>query len=231
LVHGSLATGADEWQMQRPLAGVGYRLTVLDRRGYGGSSAPAEDFLVDADDIADLMGDGAHLVGHSYGGLGVMLAAAKRPEATWSLTVLEPAVVQAAASDPAWQALTAEIRAMWDADVPARDWVVRFLSAVGSDPDHLPNELVDAAADLAPVFRDGRPYFECDVPFAELAAARFPKLVVAGGHHRGLDAMCRDLATRIGADLAVVTGAGHEVQFVGAPLNDLLVDLWSRSWP
>ena len=90
LVHGSLATGAEEWEAQRPLAEEGFRLLVLDRRGYGRSPvATGEDFLVDADDIVELMGDGAHLVGHSYGGLGVMLAAARRPDATKSLTLLE----------------------------------------------------------------------------------------------------------------------------------------------
>lgn len=43
-----------------------------------------EDFLRDTDDIAELMGDAAHLVGHSYGGLGVLFAAARRPDATVS---------------------------------------------------------------------------------------------------------------------------------------------------
>ena len=85
LVHGSLATGAEEWQAQRPLADEGFRLLVPDRRGYGQSpAAEGEDFLRDGDDIADLMGDGAHLVGHSYGGLGAMFAAARRPDATLS---------------------------------------------------------------------------------------------------------------------------------------------------
>src|SRR5688500_20141389 len=66
LVHGSLATGADEWQAQRPLADEGFRLLVPDRRGYGRSpAARGEDFLADGEDIAELMGDGAHLVGHS----------------------------------------------------------------------------------------------------------------------------------------------------------------------
>jgi pimeloyl-ACP methyl ester carboxylesterase len=64
LVHGSLATGSDEWQAQRPLADRGFRLIVPDRRGYGRSpAAQGEDFLVDADDIARLMGNGARLVG------------------------------------------------------------------------------------------------------------------------------------------------------------------------
>jgi pimeloyl-ACP methyl ester carboxylesterase len=58
LVHGSLATGLDEWQAQRPLADERFRLLVLDRRGYGRSPAvPGEDFLRDADDIIDVMGD------------------------------------------------------------------------------------------------------------------------------------------------------------------------------
>ena len=92
LVHGSLATGAEEWVAQQPLSEEGFRLIALDRRGYGRSPAAAgEDFLADAEDIAEFMGDGAHLVGHSYGGLGAMCAAARRPEATLSLTLLEPA--------------------------------------------------------------------------------------------------------------------------------------------
>ena len=56
-------------------------------------TAVGEDFLRDADDITALMGDGAHLVGHSYGGLGAMFAAARRPEASRSLTLLEPAAL------------------------------------------------------------------------------------------------------------------------------------------
>ena len=90
LVHGSLATGAEEWDAQRPLADEGFRLLVIDRRGYGQSPAAAgEDFLADTDDIAELMGDGAHLVGHSYGGLGAMFAAARGPKRRCHSTLLE----------------------------------------------------------------------------------------------------------------------------------------------
>jgi pimeloyl-ACP methyl ester carboxylesterase len=42
----------------------------LDRRGFGeNSSADGEDFEVDARDIAEALGEGAHLVAHSYGGV------------------------------------------------------------------------------------------------------------------------------------------------------------------
>ena len=111
LVHGSLATGAEEWQAQRPLAEDGYRLLVLDRRGYGRSpTIEGEDFLRDADDIAELMEDGAHLVGHSYGGLGALYAAARRPEETLSLTLLEPGAFALGQRTPAAQTLVHEVR-------------------------------------------------------------------------------------------------------------------------
>ena len=48
LVHGSLASGEDEWQAQKPLADAGFQLLAPDRRGYGRSpSADGEDFLRD----------------------------------------------------------------------------------------------------------------------------------------------------------------------------------------
>jgi pimeloyl-ACP methyl ester carboxylesterase len=227
LVHGSLATGLEEWEAQRPLADEGFRLLVLDRRGYGQSpAADGEDFLVDGDEIAELMGDGAHLVGHSYGGLGVMFAAARRPEATKSLTVLEPAAFAVAAEHPEVRPFLDEVRGMWDNDLPDKEFVVDFLEAVGSDPDEFPPEFLAAAVPLVPVFRHGRRFSEADVPLAELAAASFPKLVVSGGHSPAFEAMCDVLAERIGGERAVIEGAGHEIQFTGQPINDALLELW-----
>ena len=227
LVHGSLATGAEEWQAQRPLADERFRLLVLDRRGYGRSPAvQGEDFLRDADDIADLMGNGAHLVGHSYGGLGVLFAAARRLDATLSLTLLEPAAFALGQHHPAARALVADVRRLLDQDLPDEAWVVRFLKLVGSDPDALSPELIAAAVPLVPVLRRGRPMWEGEPPLAELASAAFPKLVVSGGHSAGFDAICDDLAERIGASRSAVEGAGHEIQFTGPPLNEALLALW-----
>ena len=225
LLHGSLATGAEEWQAQRPIAEQGYRLLVLDRRGYGRSPMiEGEDFVRDADDIAALMDDGAHLVGHSYGGLGALLAAARRPDATLSLTLLEPAAFAMGQREPAARALVDEVRRLWALDLQDEEWVVRFLSIVGSD--ELPPESIAAAVPLVPVFRRGRPVWETELPLAELAVAAFPKLVVSGGHNAGFEAICDDLAEQIDASRAVIEGAGHEVQFTGPPLNNALVTLW-----
>jgi len=232
LVHGSLATGADEWQAQRPLADEGFRLLVVDRRGYGKSpAADGEDFLQDADDIVALMGEGAHLVGHSYGGLGALFAAARRPDATLSLALLEPATFALGQDDEAARLLVERVRDLWDQDLPDEDWVRRFLALVGSDPDALSPDLVAAAVPLVPVFRRGRAMWHSDLPLAELATTAFPKLVVSGGHSAGFDAICDDLAQRIGASRAAATGAGHEVQFSGGRVNELLLTLWREASP
>ena len=230
LVHGSLASAADEWPTQRPLTEKGFRLLAPDRRGYGSSpSAHGEDFLRDADDVVALMGDGAHLVGHSYGGLAVLFAAARRPEATLSIALLEPAAFALAQHDPAAQELVAEVRGMWNDQVPDAQWVVTFLKAVGSDPDVFPPEFLAAALPLVPAIRRGRPMWYPDLPLAELRAAPFPKLVVSGGHSAAFDAICDDLAARIGASRAVVEGAGHEIQLTGAAINDTLLSLWRNA--
>lgn len=229
LVHGSLATGADEWEAQRPLADSGFQLRVPDRRGYGASpSADGEDFISDGADLAELMGDGAHLVGHSYGGLGAMCAAARRPEATLSLALLEPAAFTAAPGDHRVQSLVGELQQLWAQGIDNEIWLARFLAAVGTDLDELPPELAAEAVPLVPLLRRGRTPWSEELPLAELAAASFPKVVVSGGHSEGFDAVCDSLAARIGASRQAVTGAGHEIQFTGAPINDLLLELWRR---
>ena len=227
LVHGSLATGADEWEAQRTLGDEGFLLIVPDRRGYGESPpTEGEDFVRDGDDVAALMGDGAHLVGHSYGGLGAMRAAAKRPEVTLSLTLLEPPVFDMAEHDPAGRGLVREVKSLWEKDLPDEEWLVRFLEAVGTDPETLPPEVLSEAAPLVSLVRHSRPPWEADLPVGHLASARFPKLVVSGAHSEAFDAMCDDLAEAIGASRAVVEGAGHEIQFAAPPINETLLGLW-----
>ena len=148
-------------------------------------------------------------------------------EATLSLTLLEGPAASLASHDPAWRELVAGVRDLWTSDLADDDWVVEFLVAVGSDPAEFPPDFLATAIELVPVFRHGRSFVEADLPLAQLAAATFPKLVVSGGHHPGFEAMSDDLAGRIGASREVIAGAGHEIQFTGGPLNDVLRTLWS----
>lgn len=230
MVHGSLATGAGEWQEQKPLAEAGYRLLVLDRRGYGNSpAAEGEDFLRDADDITEIIGDGAHVVAHSYGGLGAMFAAAQRPEAIHSLALLEPPAFTMTADNDAAVRLVDSVRGIWHEDLSNEAWFKRFLGAVGTDPASLPPAVLEEAMPLVPMVRHSRPGWDREPPVAELTSAPFPKLVISGGHNSGFDAVCNVLADRINASRVEIAGAGHEIQFTGAPLNQALLDLWHRA--
>jgi pimeloyl-ACP methyl ester carboxylesterase len=100
-VHGSFGWGEETWREQRPLADS-HRLLLVDRRGFGGSPANGRvDFERDAEDVAELLADGAHLVGHSYGGVVSLLAAARKPHAVRSLTVIEPPALGLVRGNPA----------------------------------------------------------------------------------------------------------------------------------
>ena len=72
----------------------------------------AVDFEEHAVLVAAALGDGAHLVGHSYGGVISLLAAAAAPGRVRSLTVIEPPALGVARGNPAADAfLTRPYRA------------------------------------------------------------------------------------------------------------------------
>ena len=67
-----------------------------------------------------------------------------------------------------------------------------------------------------------RPPWEAEILLEELAAAPFPMLAVSGAHSAAFDAVCDVLEQRIGAERAVLPGAGHSPQRLGKPFNELL---------
>src|SRR5262249_59181238 len=86
------------------------RFLRVDRRGCGASPADGRvDFERDAHDVAQLLGDGAHLVGHSYGGVVSLLAAAQRPDAVRSLALIEPPAFGGARGHPALEEVIGDI--------------------------------------------------------------------------------------------------------------------------
>jgi pimeloyl-ACP methyl ester carboxylesterase len=229
LVHGSVGGGDSTWAEQRPLADR-YLLVVVDRPGYGRTAmVECEDFEDDAPLVAEALGEGAHLVGHSYGGVVSLLAAARRPEAVWSLTVIEPPAFGVAAGHPAVDELVSRLREHWAAGPRDPDAFLRgFLETVGAaidPPSPLPPEL-ERGARLLLVERGP---WEAEIPLGELARAPFPKLVFSGGHDAGFDAVCDVLERELGAERAVVTGAGHSVQRTGAPFNARLDEFLRRA--
>ena len=102
-VQGSSSAGERNFQAQKPLAEQGWRLLIPDRPGHGASLATGrgDDAEKDSLWVADMLEDGAHLVGHSFGGLVALLTAASRPSRIHSLTLIEPALHKIAIRDPA----------------------------------------------------------------------------------------------------------------------------------
>ena len=229
LVHGSVGGGASTWAEQRPLA-ERYTLIVVDRPGYGPTPmVEVEDFEDDAPLVAEALEDGAHLVGHSYGGVVSLLAAARRPEMVRSLTVIEPPAFAVARGDSDVEELVSSLKRHWDTGEENPETFLRgFLELVGSNmrpPRPLPPEL-ERGARLLLVERGP---WEADIPLDELAAAPFPKLVFSGGHHPAFEAVCDVLERRLGAERALITGAGHSVQRTGRPFNERLEEFLRRA--
>lgn len=221
LVHGSVVGAGLTWRKQLELA-ERWRLIIPNRPGFAGSP-PAErsDFEAEAPLFAELLGDGAHLVGHSYGAVIALLAAALRPEAVRSLTVSEPGCLAVAAGVPEVDEMIANGEILYSdpAAVPPEAFLRMFREGAGSAHE-TPDELPEPLARGVELLRGERPPWEAEIPLDALAAAPFPKLVISGGHSRAFDAVCDSLAGAIGAARAVVAGRGHTIPSVGAAYNE-----------
>ncbi|MFE6686278.1 alpha/beta fold hydrolase [Streptomyces sp. NPDC057743] len=191
-VHNIFTWGTDEnygFAAQRPLADR-YRLLLMDRRGYGGSpDTERSDFETDAEDVAGLLGEvcdasgnhsgGAHLVGHGYGGVAVMLAAARRPDLVRSLTLIQPSVYHAAAEHPSVAALlrrVAEVAPGVPESMTPEEFLRASTEGIGLPvPEATPQRLRAVAASMRE-----RPVWEARVPLEPLRAAPWPTLVICG---------------------------------------------------
>ena len=220
LVHGSIVDARRTWRAQFSLA-ERWSLCLPNRPGFGGSpSLPRGDFELEAPLIAELLGDGAHLVGHSYGAVIALLAAALQPQAVRSLVVSEPGLLRVAASNPAADALLERGEQLYrgGSTIPPDQFLRMFREGVHS-AHHTPEELPSWLERGAMLAARERPPWEAEIPFGELAAWRFPKLVVSGGHSAAFEAVCDVVAERIGAERAVVAGRGHTIPSAGEAYN------------
>lgn len=240
LVHGSFAVAAQVFSAQRELADA-YRVIVVERRGFG-ASPPVQrvDWETDAADLAALLDEPAHLVGHSYGGLGCLLAAARRPEAVRSLTVIEPPAFALARGERAVDELVGRLERVFAGaeEADPLDVLGAVAQAFGHRtprPETQPQVLAAIRASATE-----RPPWEAEIPTAELAAGLFPKLVVSGGWQslpraareaggHAFNRVCDLLAERIGAQRLVFENAGHAPQLLGAAFNERLRALFASA--
>jgi pimeloyl-ACP methyl ester carboxylesterase len=231
LVHGSVVGGRATWREQRRAGVEGAELVVVERPGF--APGPLED--VDFDDHADWLVErlvpGDHLVGHSYGGVVCLLAAARaRPRGTLaSLTVIEPPCTRVALDDPVVAAFARDGAALYARarHLEPEAFLRTFLEAVGSDwdpPSPLPPELEQGVEAL---MRERGPW-EAEIPLAELASLRLPTLVVSGAHSRAYEAICDVLERELHAERVVIPGHGHNPQLSPA-FTGALLDIVARA--
>jgi len=216
------------WSAQKPLADR-FEIVAPDRRGFPpGPDVDHVDFEDEAVWLEPFLEPGTHLVGHSYGGVIALLAAARRPELLRSLTVIEPPAFGVARGVAAADEFTARIEEHWtNGPRDPAEFLRGFLAIVGSSlpPGDFSPELLQGARTLMVE----RSPAEAVIPFDELARAPFPKLVVSGGHSPAFDAVCDVLEERLGAERAVLPGAGHSVQRLGEPFNKVLGSFVERA--
>jgi pimeloyl-ACP methyl ester carboxylesterase len=230
LVHGSVVNAELTWSAQKPLA-ERFEIVAPNRRGFPpGPDVERVDFEDEAVWLEQFVEPGTHLVGHSYGGVIALLAAARRPELLRSLTVIEPPAFGVARGVPTADEFIARIEEHWTSGPrdPA-EFLRGFLSLVGSStpPGNFTPELLQGARTLMVE----RSPAQAVIPLDELAAAPFPKLVVSGAHSPAFEAVCDVLEERLGAARAVLPGAGHSVQRLGEPFNELLTEFVGRATP
>lgn len=224
-VQGSKVPGDRHFSAQARLVDRGFQLLVPDRPGHGRSSAPGrpDDAEADGEWAAQLLGDGAHLVGHSFGGCVALAAAARRPAAVRSLTLIEPAMLAIAIASPAVlgfvlrTALTLKLSR--DHEARAR----RFGELM-----HIPDGLHgDDASELAAI---GQAIERLVVPrkvdlereLVVIAQAGIPLLVVTGGWSRALDVSARRAAVLGRGRLFTIESPHHFPQLVSEAFNERL---------
>jgi pimeloyl-ACP methyl ester carboxylesterase len=223
LIHGSGGNAESAWAPVRPLA-ERFTLVAPDRSGYP-PNPPLEriDFEAQAEELAPLLEDRAHLVGHSYGGVISLLIAARHPDRVRSLVVSEPPAFALARGNPTVDTLVERLDEHFThGPRDPRAFVEGFLALVGTRaqlPDPLPPEVEQS---IRATMAERAPW-EAEIPLAAFSAAEFPKLVISGAHHPAFDAVCDVLEERLPARREVLRGAGH-----GIPRAPGYLDLVSR---
>lgn len=230
LVHGGAqgakASGGANFHAQEPLAGAGWQLIVPDRPGHGSSPDPGrpDDAELDGALVADLVGDGAHLVGHSFGACVALNAATRRPDSIRSLTFIEPAMLNFASGDPRVRRMLRRmiVAALFATSAASR--VKRVMKVLGIPP------AMYQGADPAELKRLGRGLRKVKIPskavlkrqLDTIKRAGIPVLIVTGGWEPGFEATGDIVAAATNGRHVVVASPHHFPQWNGATFNPVL---------
>ena len=245
-VQGGLGGGPTTFARQEALAQHGWRLELPDRPGFGTSpSRGPEDMEADSEWIADMLGDGAFLIGHSWGGAEALLAAARRPQAVRGLIVIEPALQSLLfgspriANDPALQASAQQFGGVIMAAKTPADYALGFGRVLGTADTGSTTPgtaMAGLQADPAAAQRFGCSLLQARMappPVLRQAAmrvaeAKIPTLVITGGWSPFFDAVGETAAELTHGRHVIVKSPNHFVQLSVADDFNTTVDAFMR---
>lgn len=226
-VQGGIGGGPVNFRTQKRLADKGWRLRLMDRPGFGDSpSRGADDMTADAEVIAGHLGEGSHLVGHSFGGAGALLAAALRPDAVRSLTLIEPALQplifadpKAASGDEGRKVGGVVMKFLMEAKTPA-EFALNFAQSMSRPGSGDNASFANIAKDPVKAANLGCSLLRArGASPAEMKAAadtvrehRIPVMVVSGGYNEGQEITAAVVARATGGKHVVVQCQSHFVQ-------------------
>lgn len=217
-LHGAGRSGPGAWPVQSALGEAGWHF--LDRADGGdhpGRDAARLIRLLEA-------GGPAHVVAHSYGGNGAVLAAQRAPHLVASLALLEPACLDLARGKDAVEEHIAAMAPVFavadDAAVSAREFSRRFAVGMGTPVPDLPDDVLAAHVRR---LRAMPPPWDTGID----ASVGLPRqtLVVTGGWNPMYEQIADALTAR-GARHETMTGHDHRVQD-GPEVVDLLRGFWA----
>lgn len=231
MVHGSAQgseVGGDRhFAAQSRLAVHGWRIVVPDRPGHGRSPAPdrPDDAELDGSWVVDLLGGGAHLVGHSFGGCVALAAAAMAPASVRSLTLIEPAMHMLAGHDPRVQAHIQKVIALHQSAPSNAQLAIEFAKLVNIPPE------IRGGSSEAELDRMGAALRRLKLPGADqlrgwlqtVRQAGIPLLLVSGGWNPSFNAVVEVGAEIGGGRHAIIASDHHFPQLVSNAFNEALV--------
>ena len=230
LIHGSgqgsSVGGEKHFANQASLAHRGWKVITPDRPGHGLSPAPnrGDDAELDGIWTAELLGDGGHLVGHSFGGAVALAAAARRPEAVRSLTLIEPALQKVATDLPVVRKFIARMVFIALTSLSPEKRIKRIAKMLGI-PDS-----IRGGTSKEELNRMGRGFGKIKLPnreeittqLAAVNAADIPLTVVTGGWNGAFDAVGKRAAELGGGRHVIIRSPHHFPQNISDEFNNLL---------
>jgi pimeloyl-ACP methyl ester carboxylesterase len=209
LVHGG-ASPRTTWGALTPLS-ARWTLLFVHRRGYPPSPPGRHDFELDAADLGPLLVERPHVVAHSYGVLGALIAAARAPENVRSLTLIEPPLCYLVPGDPEVAHLEYLGDTFLTEGLDGDPSVLREFLHIAGAPSLGDGSLPAPVAHAVHRAQGARLPSEARLQLDVLREAAVPSLVASGDHAPALERICDALAEALGAQRVVAPGAGHFV--------------------